>query len=87
VGGEPVRAALDLGVHLAWRAGQISDHDKLIGASLARVMTGGDLPRATMVSEQLLLDLEREAFLRLVGERRTLERIQHMLKTGRALRN
>ena len=87
VGGESVLAALKLGVHLAWRAGRISDHDALIGRKLARILAGGDLPHAGFVTEQQLLDLEREAFLSLCGERRTLERIAHTLKTGKPLRN
>lgn len=65
----------------------ISEHDKKIANKLAYVMAGGDLSEATMVSEQYLLDLEREAFLSLCTERKTLERIQHMLKTGKPLRN
>jgi 3-hydroxyacyl-CoA dehydrogenase len=87
VGGESVLAALKLGVHLAWRAGRISDHDAVIGRSLANVLAGGSLPHQTTVSEQHLLDLEREAFLKLCGERKTLERMQHTLKTGKPLRN
>lgn len=87
VGGASVTAALSLGVHLAWRAGRASDHDALIGRKLAHIFGGGDLPHATVVSEQHLLDLEREAFLSLLGERKTLERIQHTLKTGKPLRN
>ena len=87
VGGDTVLAALQLGVHLAWRAGRISDHDAAIGRTLAWILAGGSLPHATTVGEQHLLDLEREAFLRLCGERKTLERIQHTLKTGRTLRN
>ena len=87
VGGDSVLAALQLGVHLAWRAGRISDHDATIGRTLAWILAGGSLPHATTVSEQHLLDLEREAFLRLCGERKTLERIQHTLKTGKPLRN
>jgi 3-hydroxyacyl-CoA dehydrogenase len=87
VGGESVRAALTLGVHLAWRAGRISDHDALIGRKLAGILAGGALPHATTVSEQHLLDLEREAFVSLCGERKTLERIAHTLKTGKTLRN
>jgi 3-hydroxyacyl-CoA dehydrogenase len=87
VGGDAVLAALKLGIHLAWRAGRISDHDLLIGRKLATVMAGGTLPHPSTVTEQELLDLEREAFLSLVGERRTLERIQHTLKTGKPLRN
>ncbi len=65
----------------------ISDHDKKIANKLAYVMAGGDLSEASYVSEQYLLDLEREAFLSLCSERKTLERIQHMLKTGKPLRN
>lgn len=65
----------------------ISEHDKKIANKLAYVMAGGDLSEASYVSEQYLLDLEREAFLSLCSERKTLERIQHMLKTGKPLRN
>ena len=87
VGGDAVLAPLKLGIHLAWRAGRISDYDALIGRKLATIMAGGALPHPTTVTEQELLDLEREAFLSLVGERKTLERIQHTLKTGKPLRN
>jgi 3-hydroxyacyl-CoA dehydrogenase len=87
VGGESVAATLKLGVHLAWKAGRISDHDKLIGRKLATIMAGGDIPHASTVSEQHLLDLEREAFLSLLAEPKTRERIQHTLKTGKPLRN
>jgi 3-hydroxyacyl-CoA dehydrogenase len=87
VGGDSVLAALKLGVHLAWRAGRISDHDAVVGRTLAHVLAGGALPHQTTVSEQHLLDLEREAFLKLCGERKTLERMQHTLKTGKPLRN
>ncbi len=65
----------------------ISEHDKKIANKLAYVMAGGDLSEPTRVDEQYLLDLEREAFLSLCTERKTLERIQHMLKTGKPLRN
>ena len=65
----------------------ISEHDQKIANKLAYVMAGGDLSEPTKVSEQYLLDLEREAFLSLCTERKTLERIQHMLKTGKPLRN
>jgi 3-hydroxyacyl-CoA dehydrogenase len=87
VGGEGIFATLKLGVHLAWRAGRISDHDAVIGRKLAWILAGGNLPHAGTVSEQQLLDLEREAFLSLCGERKTLERIAHTLKTGKPLRN
>lgn len=69
------------------KAHYISEHDKKIANKLAYVMAGGDLSEPTLVSEQYLLDLEREAFLSLCTERKTLERIQHMLKTGKPLRN
>ncbi len=65
----------------------ISEHDKKIANKLAYVMAGGDLSEPTLVSEQYLLDLEREAFLSLCTERKTLERIEHMLKRGKPLRN
>jgi 3-hydroxyacyl-CoA dehydrogenase len=87
VGGDAVLAPLKLGIHLAWRAGRISDYDAVIGRKLATVMAGGNIPHPSTVSEQELLDLEREAFLSLLGERKTLERIQHTLRTGKPLRN
>jgi 3-hydroxyacyl-CoA dehydrogenase len=87
VGGESVTAALNLGVHLMWRAGRASDHDALLGRKLAHIFGGGNVPHATTVSEQYLLDLEREAFMSLLGERKTLARIQHTLTTGKPLRN
>ena len=65
----------------------ISEHDRKMADKLAYVMSGGDLSASATVSEQYLLDIEREAFLSLCGERKTLERIQHMLKTGKPLRN
>ncbi len=69
------------------QAGHITAHEAVVGRKLAYVLTGGDLNHPVTVSEGYLLDLEREAFLSLCGETRTLERIQHMLKTGRPLRN
>jgi 3-hydroxyacyl-CoA dehydrogenase len=87
VGGPDVYAVLALGVHLAYRAGRISGHDAVIGRHVARILTGGDVPHRTTLTEQQLLDLEREAFLKLTGERKTLERIAHTLKTGKTLRN
>lgn len=65
----------------------ISEHDKKIANKLAYVMAGGDLSESSYVSEQYLLDLEREAFLSLTGERKTLERLQHMIQKGKPLRN
>ena len=68
-------------------ARQISEHDRRVVLELARVMSGGDVAEGTRVAEQHLLDLEREAFLRLLGERLTRDRIRHTLKTGKPLRN
>jgi 3-hydroxyacyl-CoA dehydrogenase len=87
VGGADAYAMLALGVHLGWRAGRLSDHDVKIGHALARILTGGDLPHRATVTEAYLLDLEREAFLSLCGEPKTLERIGYMLKKGKPLRN
>jgi len=87
VGGEGIQASLELGIHLAWRGQRISDHDALIGRKLAHVLSGGNLPHARKVSEQHLLDLEREAFLSLCGETKTQARMSHILKTGKPLRN
>ena len=72
---------------MAHRAGRISDHDALIGRKLAWILSGGNVPHRTTVTETYLLDLEREAFLSLCGERKTLERIGYTLKTGKTLRN
>lgn len=69
------------------RGNYISEHDRKISEKLAWIMCGGDLSSPQLVSEQYLLDLEREAFLSLCGEQKTLERIQHTLKTGKPLRN
>jgi len=75
------------GIHGMWRGNYISDYDKFIAEKLAYVMCGGDLSQATTVSEQYLLDIEREAFLSLCGQKKTLERIQSILTTGKPLRN
>ncbi len=75
------------GIHGMWRGQYISDYDKLIAEKLAWVMCGGDLSQPTLVTEQYLLDLEREAFLSLCGQRKTLERLQSILTTGKPLRN
>ncbi len=79
--------ALMAGIHGMWRGNYISDYDKFIAEKLAHVMCGGDLSGPTIVSEQYLLDLEREAFLSLCGQRKTLERLQSILQTGKPLRN
>jgi 3-hydroxyacyl-CoA dehydrogenase len=69
------------------QAGQISEHDEKVGTKLAYVLCGGDLSWTHFVTEQYILDLEREAFLSLCGEAKTIERIKHTLKTGKPLRN
>jgi 3-hydroxyacyl-CoA dehydrogenase len=85
--GEQGQAAMKLALYMMKKGGFISEHDEFIGRKLARVMCGGDLNHQTFVSERHLLDLEREAFLSLCGERKTQERIAAMLKTGKPLRN
>ncbi len=76
-----------VGAHSMHEAGYITEHEKLMSEKLAYVICGGDLSTPHLVSEQYLLDMEREAFLSLCGERKTLERIEHMLKNGKPLRN
>jgi len=85
--GKQALGAFYVGTDQMYAGKYISEHDKKIANKLAYVMAGGDLSAATHVSEQYLLDLEREAFLSLTGERKTLERLQHMLKKGKPLRN
>jgi len=85
--GEPAYTTIKLAVHMMVRGSFISEYDGHVARKLGYVITGGDLSRKTLVSEQYLLDLEREAFVSLCGERKTQERIQHMLKTGKPLRN
>ncbi|MDT5270619.1 MAG: 3-hydroxyacyl-CoA dehydrogenase [Acidobacteriota bacterium] len=85
--GNAALSTIKLGIHQMKRGGFISEYDAVIGEKLARILTGGDLNHETRVSEQYLLDLEREAFLSLCGMRQTQERIAHMLKTGKPLRN
>lgn len=79
--------AMLAGINGMWRGGYATDHDALVARKLAYVMCGGDLSEQSLVSEQYLLDLEREAFLSLCGEKKTLERIQSVLKSGRPIRN
>jgi len=79
--------AMLAGINSMWRGGYATDHDALVARKLAYVMSGGDLSEPTFVTEQYLLDLEREAFLSLCGEKKTLERIQSVLKSGRPIRN
>lgn len=85
--GQSALGALYAGINGMWRAGYATDHDVTVAKKLAYVMCGGDLSEPRMVSEQYLLDLEREAFLSLCGEKKTLERIQSVLKGGKPVRN
>lgn len=85
--GESAESAMKLAIHMMNRGGYISEHDKIIGCKLAHILAGGSINHRTEVSEQYLLDLEREAFLSLCGMRKTQERIAAMLKTGKPLRN
>ncbi|OPA76941.1 3-hydroxyacyl-CoA dehydrogenase [Paenibacillus selenitireducens] len=85
--GEDGRAVMQLGALQLYQGGYISDHDLLIARKLAHVLAGGNAPAGTRVTEQYMLDLEREAFLSLTGEPKTLQRIQHTLAKGKPLRN
>lgn len=85
--GKSALSTLLVGAYSFFNANYMSEHDKKIVEKLANVMCGGDLSAPTLVSEQYLLDLEREAFLSLIGEKKTLERIQSILTTGKPLRN
>jgi len=85
--GESILATLKLGAHIMRQGEFISDHEVKIANKVAEVLCGGDVTPGTLVSEQYLLDLEREAFKSLCGERKTQERIQFTLKTGKTLRN
>jgi 3-hydroxyacyl-CoA dehydrogenase len=85
--GRSALGALYAGINSMWRAQYATDHDAVVAKKLAYVMCGGDLSEPTSVSEQYLLDLEREAFLSLCGEKKTLERIQSVLKGGKPIRN
>src|SRR6266849_3061725 len=85
--GENILAALKMGVHLMRQGDYVSDHEKKLGTKIAEVLCGGNVTPGTPVSEQYLLDLERDAFKSLCGEKKTQERIQFTLKTGKTLRN
>jgi 3-hydroxyacyl-CoA dehydrogenase len=85
--GENILATLKLGVHLMRQGEFISDHEVKIGNKVAEVICGGNVSPGTPVSEQYLLDLEREGFKSLCGEKKTQERIAFTLKTGKPLRN
>lgn len=85
--GEPGAAVLKLGIYQMKCSGYISDHDEKIAKKLATVLSGGDIAANSYVTEQYLLDLEREAFISLCGEPKSQQRMQHMLLKGKPLRN
>jgi 3-hydroxyacyl-CoA dehydrogenase len=85
--GRSALGALYAGINGMWRANYATDHDVVVAKKLAYVMCGGDLSEPTFVTEQYVLDLEREAFLSLCGEKKTLERIQSVIKGGKPIRN
>jgi len=85
--GENILAALRMGVHIMRQGEYITDHEVKIATKVAEVLCGGNVTSGTPVSEEYVLDLEREAFKSLCGEKKTQERIQYTLKTGKTLRN
>ena len=85
--GEQFLAGAKLAIHMMMRGGYASEYDAHVGRKLANILAGGALSSPQMVSEQYVLDLEREAFVSLLGEKKTQERIAHTLKTGKPLRN
>jgi len=85
--GESLLAALRMGVHLMRQGDFITDYEVELAGKIAEVLCGGKVTPGTPVSEQYILDLERENFKSLCGERKTQERIQYTLKTGKTLRN
>ena len=85
--GENILAALKMGVYLMRQGEFITDHEVKLGHKIAEVLCGGNVTPGTPISEQYVLDLEREAFQSLCGEKKTQERIQYTLKTGKTLRN
>jgi 3-hydroxyacyl-CoA dehydrogenase len=85
--GEQFLTTAKLGIHLLVRGGYASDYDAHVARKLANILAGGPLTAPQAVSEQYVLDLEREAFVSLCGEKKTQERMAHTLKTGKPLRN
>lgn len=85
--GREGKALLQMGAYHYKLSGMISEHDYKVATKLAHVLCGGDVPQGTLVDEEHLLDVEREAFLSLCGEPKTIQRIQHMLTKGKPLRN
>ena len=86
-GGTGTLAALELGLYMMHEAAYISDYDVHVGKKLAQVLAGGRLSQPSLVSEEYMLGLEREAFASLCGEQKSQQRMEHLLKTGRPLRN
>jgi 3-hydroxyacyl-CoA dehydrogenase len=85
--GESLLATLRMGVHMMRQGDFITDYEMKLGSKIAEVLCGGNVTPGTLVSEQYILDLEREGFKSLCGEKKTQERIQFTLKTGKTLRN
>ena len=85
--GENLLATLKMGVHMMRQGDYITDYEVKLGGKIAEILCGGNVSPGTLVSEQYLLDLEREGFKSLCGEKKTQERIQYTLKTGKTLRN
>jgi len=85
--GENILAALKMGVHLTRQGDYITDYEVKLATTIAEVLCAGNITPGTPVSEQYILDLEREGFKSLCGEKKTQERIQYTLKTGKTLRN
>ncbi len=85
--GKSVAASIKAQLWNMKMGGYVTEYEEYLGGLIANVMCGGDVPAGTLISEEYLLDLEREAFLKACGNKKTLERIQHMLKTGKPLRN
>jgi 3-hydroxyacyl-CoA dehydrogenase len=86
-GGRDVLSALRVGIFSFREGGYITEYDEVVASKLAYVLTGGDISKPQWVSEQYILDLEREAFLSLCGDKRTQDRLWHMLQNGKPLRN
>jgi len=85
--GEEFLAAAKLAIHMMVRGAYATEHDAVVARKLAYILAGGSITAPQIVPEQYVLDLEREAFVSLCGERKTQERIAHTLKTGKPLRN
>ena len=85
--GENLLATLKMGVHMMRQGDYVTDYEAKLGTKIAEVLCGGNVTPGSPMSEQYLLDLEREAFKSLCGEKKTQERIQYTLKTGKTLRN